>query len=217
MNVIIVDDRDGEAFSHALVSWQKLDQEGDKIHVARTLEELHAALEPKVHWPDLVVLDCYFPEGPGQSPAFMAGRAMDMLRPPPDCRLPKVVLVSGHPDIREHWETIVAWLDSSRVIDVLPKTELSELTLLLLAKRIDLLRGLISSELTTRREQVLRLLAAGRNNKQIARQLSITEATVRAHVTHLFRALGVSNRTQAALKARELGLTRERGTDTTKV
>jgi DNA-binding NarL/FixJ family response regulator len=57
--------------------------------------------------------------------------------------------------------------------------------------------------LSPREEEVLRLLATGLANKQIARRLGITERTVKAHLTSVFQQLGVSDRTQAALWARE--------------
>lgn len=60
--------------------------------------------------------------------------------------------------------------------------------------------------LTQRQLEVLRLVGEGRNNKEIARELDITERTVRAHLTELFRALGVSSRTQSVLAAQRLGL-----------
>jgi DNA-binding NarL/FixJ family response regulator len=57
--------------------------------------------------------------------------------------------------------------------------------------------------LSPREEEVLRLLATGLANKQIARRLGITERTVKAHLTSVFQHLGVTDRTQAALWARE--------------
>ena len=62
------------------------------------------------------------------------------------------------------------------------------------------------SALTRRQQQVLIQMAAGQLNKQIAHSLGITEATVKAHMTAIMRKLDVSNRTQAALVARSLGL-----------
>ena len=53
---------------------------------------------------------------------------------------------------------------------------------------------------------VLRLLAQGKANKEIARALEMEESTVKVHVRHIMRKLGVTNRTQAALHARRLGL-----------
>jgi DNA-binding NarL/FixJ family response regulator len=52
--------------------------------------------------------------------------------------------------------------------------------------------------------KVLTALADGRLNKQIAAEMQITEATVKAHLTAIFRKLGVDNRTQAVLFARPL-------------
>jgi DNA-binding NarL/FixJ family response regulator len=50
---------------------------------------------------------------------------------------------------------------------------------------------------------VLDLVRAGLANKQIARRLGIAERTVKAHLTRVFQALGVTDRTQAALWASE--------------
>jgi DNA-binding NarL/FixJ family response regulator len=58
-------------------------------------------------------------------------------------------------------------------------------------------------ELTPREREVLALLATGVANKQIARRLAIAEATVKAHLTRIFQQLEVTDRTQAALWARE--------------
>jgi DNA-binding NarL/FixJ family response regulator len=60
------------------------------------------------------------------------------------------------------------------------------------------------SELTLRQRRVLELLSTGLSNKRIARQLDISEITVKAHVTAIFRKLGVTNRVQAGLEARRL-------------
>lgn len=54
------------------------------------------------------------------------------------------------------------------------------------------------SELSPREIETLALIAKGLPNKQIARSLGIAEATVKAHVTAIFRSIGVENRTQAA-------------------
>jgi DNA-binding NarL/FixJ family response regulator len=56
-------------------------------------------------------------------------------------------------------------------------------------------------KLTARQRDVLTLVAEGRSNKEIARALSIAEATTKIHVAALMRILGVRNRTEAALHA----------------
>ena len=60
-----------------------------------------------------------------------------------------------------------------------------------------------SRNLSRRESEVLGLVATGLANKQIARRLGITERTVKAHLTAVFQQLGVSDRTQAALWAKE--------------
>jgi len=57
--------------------------------------------------------------------------------------------------------------------------------------------------LTSRQQRVLTLLAHGKSNKQIAGELDIAEITVKAHVSSIFKKLGVNNRVQAALEARK--------------
>lgn len=65
--------------------------------------------------------------------------------------------------------------------------------------------GLIEP-LSERELEVLSELAAGHSNKAIARQLHLAEGTVKNHMTNIFGKLEVSDRTQAALRAKELGL-----------
>jgi DNA-binding NarL/FixJ family response regulator len=60
--------------------------------------------------------------------------------------------------------------------------------------------------LSQRELEILALIGRGASNKEIAGQLFIAEGTVKNHVTHILGKLGVRDRTQAALKARELGL-----------
>ncbi len=60
--------------------------------------------------------------------------------------------------------------------------------------------------LSEREREVLALVAAGLPNKLIARELSISEKTVKTHLTSVFRTIGVTDRTQAALWAQRNGL-----------
>ena len=62
-------------------------------------------------------------------------------------------------------------------------------------------------KLTDREMEVLRLLAQGRSNQQIAEGLNISEVTVRTHVSHIFAKLGAGNRVEAALYALRAGVT----------
>jgi DNA-binding NarL/FixJ family response regulator len=65
--------------------------------------------------------------------------------------------------------------------------------------------------LTDRELDVLRCVARGDGNKQIALALGIAEPTVKAHLVHIFEKLGVENRTAAARVARERGLIADAG------
>ena len=60
--------------------------------------------------------------------------------------------------------------------------------------------------LTTREEEILKLLATGESNREIGKRLFISEQTVKNHVASIFRKLQVNDRTKAALLAVKLGL-----------
>ncbi len=64
----------------------------------------------------------------------------------------------------------------------------------------------LADPLSPRELDILRLLGAGSSNREIAAALVLSEGTVKNHVTSILSKLNVSDRTQAALKARELGL-----------
>ena len=66
-------------------------------------------------------------------------------------------------------------------------------------------RGL-TEPLTEREQAILQLLAAGLTNREIAVRLSLAHGTVKNYITIILQKLGVRDRTQAALRARELGL-----------
>ena len=66
-------------------------------------------------------------------------------------------------------------------------------------------RAALATELTERQREVLALLERGLPNKQIARQLGLSEHTVKIHVAAILSALGVTNRTQAVIVAQQFG------------
>ena len=63
-----------------------------------------------------------------------------------------------------------------------------------------------SSGLTAREVEVLRLVAQGKSNREIAAELFIAEKTARNHIERVYTKLGVNNRTQASLAAIDRGL-----------
>lgn len=64
----------------------------------------------------------------------------------------------------------------------------------------------LADKLTQREMQVLKGLTEGKSNKEIARDLDLTEPTIKLHMKTLYRKLEVGNRTQAAIIARDAGL-----------
>jgi DNA-binding NarL/FixJ family response regulator len=63
----------------------------------------------------------------------------------------------------------------------------------------------LTEPLSDREKEVLRYLAGGKSNKEIASALNLAEGTVKNHMTNILGKLGALDRTQAALKARDLG------------
>ncbi len=70
--------------------------------------------------------------------------------------------------------------------------------------------------LTPQQTRIMKLICAGKPNKQIAYELSLAEATVKAHITALLRRLGVQNRTQAAVLVESVSLDSFNGAETTR-
>ena len=64
----------------------------------------------------------------------------------------------------------------------------------------------INDLLTQRQKDILTCLFEGMSNKNIARKLDIAEGTVRVHMSTIYRLLGVDNRTQALVKANNMGI-----------
>jgi DNA-binding NarL/FixJ family response regulator len=67
--------------------------------------------------------------------------------------------------------------------------------------------------LTPRQYEVVEMMMKGLSNKKIALEIGIAEATIKMHVTAIFKRLGVSNRTEAALAAQKLGIVKSQGSD----
>lgn len=72
----------------------------------------------------------------------------------------------------------------------------------------DSLQGSLATvSLSPRQREVLALMSEGKSNREIARRLDVAVPTVKLHITAIFKALGVSNRTEAVVTAAQMGLT----------
>lgn len=111
-----------------------------------------------------------------------------------DCGQPMYELLKGL--LKQN--TIESPLDVHYIRNLLDvfQTELGE----------DTIGGAPTGLLTEREVDVLRVLAEGVSNKEIARRLFVAPSTVKQHLKHIYGKLGVQNRTQAVARGRELGL-----------
>ena len=166
-------------------------------------EAVHLAAERE---PDVVLMDLEMPDMDG----IAATRAVVAGRP-----ATAVVVLTSFSDR----ERILAALDAGAIGYVLKDVGPDELERAIhaaargqapldprAAREVLMARRRGGPELSAREEEVLALLARGLPNKLIARRLGISERTVKGHLTRIFERIGVADRTQAALWAREHGL-----------
>lgn len=75
-------------------------------------------------------------------------------------------------------------------------------------RRLNTRRNSVGGALSPREIEVLGLVAVGKSNRDIGRELFLSEATVKSHLVHIFTKLGVSSRTRAVAAARDAGTIR---------
>jgi DNA-binding NarL/FixJ family response regulator len=209
--LLIADDH--PLFRDALVmALQQGDLSDSNIALASTLEETLVVLEHRQDL-DLLMLDLRMPGSDGFFGLIQIRKTF------PDV---PVVVISGSDD--------TAVISRTRTFGALgfiaksaPTDTIRQSVLAILAgdevwpegvdatpdddELLDIVRRL--GELTDQQRRVLQHLQQGRLNKQIAYDLSISEATVKAHVTAIFRKLGVLNRTQAVILVNRLAMDTE--------
>jgi DNA-binding NarL/FixJ family response regulator len=123
--------------------------------------------------------------------ALRAGAAGYLLKDVPSARLVEAIRATARGDsILEPSVAAKVIAEFTRVSSLVPAAQMEQLV----------------EPLSERELEILGLIARGASNKEIADRLFIAEGTVKNHVTHILGKLGVRDRTQAALKARELGL-----------
>lgn len=163
--------------------------------------------------PNLVLMDVRMPELDG----LAATRAIKT-----DCPATSVVILTMHENSDYLFEAVKAGAAGYVLKDATRRELVTTLRQVLHGEAvlqpqlaIQLLRrlasessreGLVEEPLTPREREVLQLIARGQTNQQIARELTLSISTVKTHVEHIIGKLGVSDRTQAAVYAAEVGL-----------
>jgi DNA-binding NarL/FixJ family response regulator len=165
---------------------------------------IDAAAQAERLAPDVVLLDMVMPEGDGLE-------ALRLIRSGPGT--PRVVVLTSFPADNRVVEAMRAGAAGYLLKDAQPAELLAAIRSAhsggsplhpdAAARLVGELRRPpdAAAELTAREREVLELLARGLPNKTIALRLSLSEKTVKAHVSAVLRKLGVTDRTQAALKA----------------
>jgi DNA-binding NarL/FixJ family response regulator len=167
------------------------------------------------HEPDLALLDMRMPEMDG----LAATRAIKQ-----ECPKTAVVIVTMHENPDYLFEALKAGAAGYLLKDASQREVVTAVRRVLRGESLlnqdlatQLLRRLAGEasgaggarppeRLTPREHEVLRLLAQGQTNREIAKSLVVSVGTVKVHVEHIIAKLGVSDRTQAAVRAVELGL-----------
>lgn len=212
INVLLVDDhkivREGvRAFLHTLADIQVVADADSGIAAVAAVEE---------HRPDVVLMDL---EMPGEMDGIAATRQMRKLHPEV-----QVIVVTSHHQDEYIFPAIRAGAISYLLKDVEPD-ELADairkaangeavLDSRVASRLIQEIQGIRGDdvnpfvELTDREFEVLRLIAAGKSNAEIAGALFIGENTVKTHIGSILKKLHLSDRTQAAVFAWQAGVVR---------
>ena len=212
MNILIVDDH--PLFRHALIQAVRYSLPQAQISETAAVNEFYERLENGPE-PDLVLLDLNLPGASGFS-ALVHVRAQYPALP--------IIVVSAHEDA-----SIIQRAIAHGAMGYIPKSahpsHIGEAIRQVLDGDIWLPPNLPAANmnfdpraadetalaeriqsLTPQQFRVLMMVAEGLLNKQIAYELDVSEATIKAHVTAIFRKLGIQNRTQAVLAINALNI-----------
>ena len=162
---------------------------------------------------DLVLMDLRFGEGPGAHGLAGGVDATARIRALPDP--PQVLVVTNYSSDANILGAVsagaVGYLlkdaDPAQLVDGVRAAARGETVLSgdVATRLMGRLRD-PARTLTARETEVLRLVADGLSNRDIAARLTLTEATVKSHLVHVFTKLGVGSRTAAVARAAELGM-----------
>lgn len=201
VRVFVVDDQDlvREGITALLGIQPGIEVAGSAADGAQAVEAVAACR------PDVVLMDVRMPDLDGVAATEVLRRRV------PDC---KVVMLTTFDDD----EYVTRALKAGAVgylLKNLPAAELAQAVRLAHAGVAQLDSAIVArlasglparDALTARETEVLRLISAGATNKEIAARLYLSEGTVKNHISRILQRLGLRDRTQAALYARDNGL-----------
>ncbi len=172
--------------------------------VAEAGSGLEAAEKFRKHLPDVTLLDLRMPDRDG------AITVTDIRSRFPDA---KIVIMSAYEGEEEIYRALVAGTEGYLPKDS-PREQLMDCIREVYAGRkwipsqiaSKLAHRLASPDLSEREAEVLKLLAAGKSNKEIGAALHVTEGTIKVHVNHILAKLGVAGRTAAISEAAKRGI-----------
>lgn len=173
--------------------------------VGEAADGREAVAQVRALHPDLVLMDLRMPGGDGV-PAIRELRAADATRP-------RILVLTTYDTDRDIHAAIDAGADGyllkatsrAELIDAVLKAASGQSVLAPVAARSLVDRGK-AEPLTEREIQVLAAIARGGTNREVARELLVSEATVKTHLLHLYPKLGVRDRAAAVRAAFERGL-----------
>jgi DNA-binding NarL/FixJ family response regulator len=210
--IVIADDHE---LARAGLRAMLTDQRGFEL-VGETSNGQEALLLCRRLQPDLALVDVRMPGMDGLSTC----RAIKQ-----ECPATSVILVTMHANPEYLFEALKAGAAGYVLKDVSQRELISAVQGVLrgesilnqelvarllqrLASETQSREGLPPGRLSPREREVLELLTKGQTNREIARKLTVSVSTVKIHVEHILAKLGVSDRTQAAVRATEMGLLR---------
>ena len=213
INVLLVDDQAlfREGLSTILSVW-------DDINIIAEAGDGQEAIEQaKVHQPDVILMDIRMPVLDGVAATRQLQEIMPQTR---------IIVLTTFDDDEHIFEALRSGaagyllkdVSSRKLVEAIRTTARGESFLqpsvaakvvaefTRMAQPVKIKKQPLIEPLTKREFEILELVAGGNSNKEIATQLYITEGTVKNHLTNILGKLGVRDRTQAALKAKDIGL-----------
>lgn len=180
--------------------------------VGQAGDAAEAVAKVEAHMPDIVLLDVSMPGSGLKAAATISARF-------PAIKIVMLTISEADDDLLEALRAgargyVLKGVSAAELVEVLQgvATGGSYVPPALAARVLASMQGRGPREvpeaeaLVPREAEILRLVATGRSNKEIARELDLQEKTVKHYMTNILQKLQVRNRVEAALKAREMGL-----------